>query len=197
MWQVLPFLAILLLPVSAAPFQGFQAVEDCKAASYGLPGFRSSRNLFPPKDILWDGVDKVAFQNVESTWLAGNFRDTGSAFVVVLFGGAIQHKEYWPEPNLMRTLAVNHGISSLAVDIAGRGESCGTEAVLNYTSAVRELTLSSPILNSAYFLSHSLDVQLQDMAAAVHFVNNLPGRYAGALFGNPAASNFHLVVCYF
>ena len=139
MWQVLPFLAVLLLPVSAAPFQGFQAVEDCKAATYGLPGFRSSRNLFPPKDILWDGVDKVAFQNVESTWLAGNFRDTGSAFVVVLFGGAIQHKEYWPEPNLMRTLAVNHGISSLAVDIAGRGESCGTEAVLNYTSAVREL----------------------------------------------------------
>lgn len=39
----------------------------------------------------------------------------------------------------MKTLADAHNISSLAVDIAGRGESCGTEAALNYTSAVSDL----------------------------------------------------------
>ncbi|KAL0049112.1 hypothetical protein WJX82_006790 [Trebouxia sp. C0006] len=118
-----------------------------------------------PADPVWDGMTKVGFQNAESTWLAGNFRDTGSDFVAVLFGGSIQHKEYWPEPPLMRTLALNHGISSLAVDIAGRGESCGSEALFNYTAA------------------------LTDMAAAVHFINSLPGRYCGALFGMSSAAS--------
>ena len=133
MWILWPLLAFLL-PIAAK--EHFQRVEDCKAVTFGLPGFRSQRTLFPKKDSLWDGMDKVAFQNADGTWLAGNFRDTGSDFVVVLFGGSIQHKEYWPEPNLASTLSINHGISSLAVDIAGRGESCGFEAALNYTAAV-------------------------------------------------------------
>lgn len=133
MWIIWSLLA-LLIPIAAG--NNFQEVEDCKAAKYGLPGFRSQRSLFPNADPVWDGMTKVGFQNAESTWLAGNFQDTGSDFVAVLFGGSIQHKEYWPEPPLMRTLALNHGISSLAVDIAGRGESCGSEALFNYTAAV-------------------------------------------------------------
>ncbi|KAL0019247.1 hypothetical protein WJX79_010983 [Trebouxia sp. C0005] len=162
MWVILSLLAVVL-PIAAG--NDFQEVEDCKAAKYGLPGFRSQRSLFPNADPVWDGMTKVGFQNAESTWLAGNFRDTGSDFVAVLFGGSIQHKEYWPEPPLMRTLAINHGISSLAVDIAGRGESCGSEALFNYTAA------------------------LTDMAAAVHFINSLPGRYCGALFGMSSAAS--------
>lgn len=134
MWTIWPLLA-LLLPIAAS--NDFQEVEDCKAAKYGLPGFRSQRSLFPNADPIWDGMTKVGFQSADSTWLAGNFQDTGSDFVAVLFGGSIQHKEYWPEPPLMRTLAINHGISSFAVDIAGRGESCGSEALFNYTAAVR------------------------------------------------------------
>ncbi|KAL0031621.1 hypothetical protein WJX77_010215 [Trebouxia sp. C0004] len=162
MWIIWSLLA-LLLPIAAG--NDFQEVEDCKAAKYGLPGFRSERGLFPNADPVWDGMTKVGFQNAEATWIAGNFRDTGSDFVAVLFGGSIQHKEYWPAPPLMRTLAINHGISSVAVDISGRGESCGSEALFNYTAA------------------------LTDMTAAVHFINSLPGRYCGALFGMSSAAS--------
>ncbi len=87
-WLLLAF----LVPIVAGDL--FQAVEDCRAATYGLPGFRSQRNLLPQPDSLWNNVDKVAFQNADSTWLAANIRDTGSDFVVLLFGGALQHKEY-------------------------------------------------------------------------------------------------------
>ena len=33
-------------------------------------------------------------------------------------------------------------------------------------------------------------MQLTDMAAAVHWINNLPGRYCGVLFGKPAGCSF-------
>ena len=136
MWIIWLLLAFLL-PFAAG--EVFQSVDDCKAVTYGYPGFRSQRSLFPNADTIWDHTDKVAFQSADGIWLAANFRDTGSDFVAVMFGGSIQHKEYWPEPNLMRTLALNHGISSLSVDIAGRGESCGFEALFNYTAAVRSV----------------------------------------------------------
>ena len=115
------------------------AQDGCNAISYGLPGFRSQMQLFPGTDTWWEGMYKVGFQNSDGTWLAGNFRDTGSDFVAILFPGLRQHKETRGLPELMETLAQNHGYSSLAVDAAGRGESCGSELALNYTAAVSHL----------------------------------------------------------
>ena len=117
--------------------------EYCKATSFSTPGFRSPRSIFPEHKALWDNVNKVSFQNKDGTWLAGNFKDTGSAFVVVMFGGATAHKEAWPLPDLARTLANDHGLSSIAVDIAGRGESCGYEVGPDCTSGVSSLDLRS------------------------------------------------------
>ena len=110
-----------------------RASAKCNAEAYGLPGFRSQ-----PSDERSSGsnVYKVAFRNIDGTWLAGNFRDTGSDFVVALFLGLGAHKEDWPASELMETLAQTQGLSSLAVDVAGRGESCGYELALNYTAAV-------------------------------------------------------------
>lgn len=100
----------------------------CSARQYAAPGFRSDRRLFPSAgDPLWDGHNKVAFQNTDCTWLAGNFRDTGSQAVMVLFSASTVHKEDWPNPQLQQQLAAEHDVSSLAVDTAGRGESCGYE----------------------------------------------------------------------
>ena len=101
---------------------------DCWARPYAAPGFLSDRRLFPAVgDPLWNGHNKVAFQNADCTWLAGNFRDTGSQAVMILYSAATIHKESWPNPQLQQQLAVEHNLSSLAVDIAGRGESCGYE----------------------------------------------------------------------
>ena len=110
---------------------------DCWARPYAAPGFLSDRRLFPPvDDPFWDGYDKVAFQNADCTWLAGNFRDTGSDAVMILFPAFTIHKEMWPNPQLQLQLAVDHNISSLSVDIAGRGESCGHEIGPGCTSTV-------------------------------------------------------------
>ena len=100
--------------------------RDCWARPYAAPGFESDRRLFS-RDSLWDQPSKVAFHNVECTLLAANFRDTGSQAVFVLFPAATITKEVWPLPELAQRLALNHNLSSLAVDIAGRGESCGYE----------------------------------------------------------------------
>lgn len=102
--------------------------RDCWARPYAAPGFQSDRRLFPfVGDPLWDQHKKTAFQNAECALLAGNFRDTGSQAVFILFPAATITKEYWPLPELAQRLALNHNVSSLAVDIAGRGESCGYE----------------------------------------------------------------------
>ena len=136
--------AVLLLSVLACcsgqqlVIEPTPATEYCKATTYGVPGFRSQRDLLPSSKAVWDGVRKVAIQNKDGTWLAGNFRDTGSEFVVVMFNAATAHKETWPLPNLAQTLADKHGYSSLAVDIAGRGESCGFEIGPDCTSAVTD-----------------------------------------------------------
>jgi len=110
---------------------------DCWARPYAAPGFLSDRRLFPSVgDPFWDGYNKVAFQNADCTWLAGNFRDTGSDAVMILFPAFTIHKEMWPNPQLQLQLAVDHNISSLSVDIAGRGESCGYEIGPGCTSTV-------------------------------------------------------------
>ncbi|KAL0046150.1 hypothetical protein WJX82_004061 [Trebouxia sp. C0006] len=137
---------------------------DCWARPYAAPGFLSDRRLFTPVgDPFWDGYDKVAFQNADCTWLAGNFRDTGSDAVMILFPAFTIHKEMWPNPQLQLQLAVGHNISSLSVDIAGRGESCGHEIGPGCSSTIR------------------------DMAAAARFINSLPGRYSAGLFGLSSA----------
>ena len=128
--------ALLLIGAVHGAVDKALVTEYCTAPSFGVPGFQSSRDFFPHNNTLWDNVHKVAFRNADCTWLAGNFRDTGSDFVVVLFGGATTHKETWPVPDLARTLALIHGISSLAVDIAGRGESCGYEVGPDHASEV-------------------------------------------------------------
>ena len=129
--------AVLLVLVPVLAVDKALSTQYCTAPTYGVPGFQSSRDIFPRNNTLWDNVRKVAFQNADCTWLAGNFMDTGSDFVVVMFGGATTHKETWPLPDLARTLAKVHGFSSLAVDIAGRGESCGYEVGPDHTSEVR------------------------------------------------------------
>ena len=140
MWCLWPLL-VFVVPISCQQLVSDRALptEYCKALSYSVPGFRSPSSVLPDKPI-WDNVNKVSFQNKDGTWLAGNFKDTGSDFVVVLFGGATTHKETWPLPDLANTLATVHGLSSLAVDIAGRGESCGYEIGPDCTSAVRGRT---------------------------------------------------------
>lgn len=144
-WYILLLLAVLTccsgqqLVIEATP-----ATEYCKATTYGVPGFRSQRDMLPSQNAIWDGVRKVAFQNKDGTWLAANFRDTGSEFVVVMFNAATAHKETWPLPNLAQTFGDKHGYSSLAVDIAGRGESCGFEIGPDCTSAV----IDCPALDS-------------------------------------------------
>ena len=46
-------------------------------------------------------------------------------------------QEDWPQPELALYLANSHGLSSLAVDPAGRGESCGYEYGPGYEGLVR------------------------------------------------------------
>lgn len=159
MWQLLPLLLTFVRFSSAAQTEHASQAEYCKATSFSQPGFVSSRSAFPQSSKVWNGVNKISFQNKDGTWLAGNFRDTGSDFVVAMLGGATTHKETWPLPDLAKTLADVHGLSSIAVDVTGRGESCGYEIGPDCASAVG------------------------DMAAAIHFINSLPGRFCGGLFG--------------
>ena len=160
---------------------------DCWAKPYAAPGFQSDRRLFPA-DPLWDGHHKVAFHNIDCTALAGNFRDTGSEAVILLFPAATIHKDHWPNPQLQQHLAVEHNLSSLAVDIAGRGESCGVEVGPGVQSTVILLQLSRWQLNcrlrsplSMLTFVHSM--QMKDIAAAARFINSLPHRYCAGLFG--------------
>ncbi len=137
MWQLLPVLLAFVQITSAAQTEHASQAEYCKATSFSQPGFVSSRSAFPQSSKLWNGVNKVSFQNKDGTWLAGNFRDTGSGFVVAMLGSATTHKEAWPLPDLAKTLADVYGLSSIAVDVAGRGESCGHEIGPDCASAVR------------------------------------------------------------
>ncbi len=137
MWQLLPILLAVVRISSAAETGHASQAEYCKATSFSQPGFVSSRSAFPQPSKVWNGVNKVSFQNKDGTWLAGNFRDTGSDFVVAMLGSATTHKETWPLPELADSLADVHGLSSIAVDIAGRGESCGYEIGPDCASAVR------------------------------------------------------------
>ena len=110
---------------------------DCWARPYAAPGLVSDRLLFADLgNSIWDGHNKVAFPNADCTLLAGNFRDTGSKAVMLLFPAATIRKESWPNPQLQLQLAKEHNISSLAVDVAGRGESCGYEIGPGCTSTV-------------------------------------------------------------
>ncbi len=140
MWQLWPVLLAFVQISFAAETEHASQLEYCKAASFSQPGFVSSRSAFPQSSKVWNGVNKVSFQNKDGTWLAGNFRDTGSDFVVAMFGGATTHKETWPLPDLAKTLADVHDLSSIAVDVAGRGESCGYETGPDCASAVRFFT---------------------------------------------------------
>ena len=117
---------------------------QCQALEYASPEYRNSRSNFP-SDPVWHGVTKVALRTADCTWLAGNFLDTGSSFVAVFFGGMTAHKETWPFPWLSQALAEKYGISSLTVDHAGRGESCGYEWLPGYASKVSTHTLR-PVL---------------------------------------------------
>ena len=137
MWQLLPLLLTFVRFSSAAQTEHASQAEYCKATSFSQPGFVSSRSAFPQSSKVWNGVNKVSFQNKDGTWLAGNFRDTGSDFVVAMLSGATTHKETWPLPDLAKTLADVHGLSSIAVDVTGRGESCGYEIGPDCASAVR------------------------------------------------------------
>lgn len=72
-----------------------QNTYHCNALDYAQPGFVSDRRLYPPDKHdhrVWDGMHKVAFQKSDCTWLAANFKDTGSPFVAILFAGFTQHK---------------------------------------------------------------------------------------------------------
>ena len=119
--------------------------RDCWARPYAAPGFQSDRRLFPGGPF-WDGLNKVAFYNAECALLAGNFRDTGSNAVFILFPAATITKEVWPLPELAQRLAANHNLSSLAVDIAGRGESCGYEVGPGCASTVSWACTATHIL---------------------------------------------------
>ncbi len=164
---------------------------ECWARPYAAPGFLSDRRLFPSAavgDPLWDGQTKVAFQNADCTWLAGNFRDTGSEAVFILFPAATIHKEFFPNPQLQQRLALEHNISSLAVDIAGRGESCGHEIGPGCTSTVimpARWQISAVLVrcHSRRLKALCTPLQVKDMAGAARFVNSLPGRYCAGLFG--------------
>lgn len=150
MWRVLLVLLLAFVRISSAAET--EHASHCKATSFSQPGFVSSRSAFPQSSRLWNGVNKVSFQNKDGTWLAGNFRDTGSDFVVAMLGGATAHKENWPLPDLAKTLADVHGLSSISVDVAGRGESCGYEIGPDCTSAVRLRRVSSVLMpcNNCY-----------------------------------------------
>ncbi len=143
LWRNVFCTLVMVIPVALCKM-------DCWARPYAAPGFLSDRRLFTPVgDPFWDGYDKVAFQNADCTWLAGNFRDTGSDAVMILFPAFTIHKEMWPNPQLQLQLAVGHNISSLSVDIAGRGESCGHEIGPGCSSTVmlssRWHTRASPL----------------------------------------------------
>lgn len=209
------FVTLLVLTATASAQDTYQ----CNALTYAQPGFRSNRRLYPPDKHdprVWEDMHKVAFQKSDCTWLAANFKDTGSSFVALLFAGFTQHKatpwhmqlathsqvashkytstvsstlqEDWPQPELALYLANSHGLSSLAVDPAGRGESCGYEYGPGYECLVSanghkllfELTSTA---------THRFWLQVSDMTAAAQFINSLPGRYAGALFGTCPAAN--------
>lgn len=132
--STLRILGVILVCASAC-----RGKIDCWGRPYGAPGFVSDRRLFPLGESIWDQHQKVAFQNADCTWLVGNFRDTGSRGVVILFSAATIHKEWWPSPQIQQRLAVEHNVSSIAVDIAGRGESCGYEVGPGCESTVSRL----------------------------------------------------------
>lgn len=170
--------SVLLLLVPVLAIDKALQTEYCVAPAYGMPGFHSSRDIYPLNNTLWDNVHKVAFQNADCTWLAGNFMDTGSDFVVVMFGGATTHKETWPLPDLARTLAQVHGFSSLAVDIAGRGESCGYEVGPDHTSEVR----SWPSFSLVVHVRHGHEQRQNACAGSRHGSSrSLCQQLAGAL----------------
>ena len=109
---------------------------NCPALSYASLGFQSQRSLFPAEP-KWDGVKKVAIPTIDCNHLAGDLRDTNSEVIIVLFGGSKDHKETWPLPDIGEVLAKSYNLSSLVVDIAGRGESCGYEVGPSYSTTVR------------------------------------------------------------
>lgn len=91
-----PMLSMALLTIAALCATACaQDTYRCNALAYAQPGFVSDRRLYPPDNHdprVWDGMHKVAFQKSDCTWLAANFKDTGSSFVAVLFAGFTQHK---------------------------------------------------------------------------------------------------------
>ena len=137
--------ARLILLVLVAGAQFCSCGLNCWGSPFAAPGFVSDRRLFPKGDPVWDGQQKVAFRNADCTYLVGNFRDTGSDAVVILFPAATIHKEWWPNPQIQHHLAVKHNVSSLAVDVAGRGESCGTEVGPGCESTVRHALAKQPL----------------------------------------------------
>ena len=172
-------LVLLLWPGESE--QRLASSSACTAPLYSSPGFRSERQLFPAA-ALWDSVQKVSFQASDCSWRAAHFLDTRSEFVAVLFGGSTNTKVWDPLPQLADQLARHHGISSLTVDNAGRGESCGIEEGPGYSSRVCAHAPGRD--SSAAFKDFgSVNLQVDDMFAAVRFVNSLPNRRAGALFG--------------
>ena len=89
----------------------------CEAFRYAAPGFQSNRHLFPPDKHdprVWDGMRKVAFQKSDCSWLAANFKDTGSQFVAILFAGFTQHKVYMIVPaRFWKPMADRHQVLAL------------------------------------------------------------------------------------
>lgn len=87
--------AVLLTLFALCATVNAQDTYQCNALTYAQPGFVSDRRLYPPDQHeaqVWDNTHKVAFQNSDCTWLAANFRDSGSSFVAILFGGFTRHK---------------------------------------------------------------------------------------------------------
>ncbi|DBA67797.1 TPA: hypothetical protein ACH3X2_001199 [Trebouxia sp. C0005] len=163
--MVLPVQLVMLLLTSSIA-NGKELLldkESCAATGFGQPGFVSSRQFFPAGSE-WDGVSKVAFQNSDCTWLAANFLDTGSEFVMILVLGLWADKSMHFIPSLAQALAADSNISTLALDFRGRGESCGVEILPGYSSGVA------------------------DVSAAVGYINSLPNRYCGGIFGHSLAA---------
>ncbi|DBA67788.1 TPA: hypothetical protein ACH3X2_001222 [Trebouxia sp. C0005] len=143
-------LATLLLAISIA--NGKELLldkESCAATGFGQPGFVSSRQFFPAGSE-WDGVKKVAFQNSDCTWLAANFLDTGSEFVMILVLGIWADKSMHFIPSLAQALAADSNISTLALDFRGRGESCGVEILPGYFSGWLHARFWSMLLSRSY-----------------------------------------------
>ncbi|DBA87067.1 TPA: hypothetical protein ACH3X2_000310 [Trebouxia sp. C0005] len=85
-------------------------------------------------------------------------------FVMILVLGLWADKSMHFIPSLAQALAADSNISTLALDFRGRGESCGVEILPGYSSGVA------------------------DVSAAVGYINSLPNRYCGGIFGHSLAA---------